>query len=108
MSVVAMFIGSILKNPQIASAVINMLYMIIIMTTPIYNNVSEMSRGVKTIYSMNPFSSICSLLYWALGMETIVNPYISILFCICVSSVLYVYVSRSWNNRGVVEKLNIW
>ena len=108
MSIVSMALGSVLKNPQIAGSMINMLYMIIVMTTPIYNNVMSMSSTSKILYAINPFSHVCSLYYWALGLEIIVSPTISIIYMLVLGVLLWRYVYKSWKNRGAVEKLNIW
>lgn len=108
MSLLAIAIGSLIKTPQIASALINMLYMIVVMVTPIYNDVSEMTQASKLLYSINPFTHMCSLYYWALGLDTIVSPVVSLVYIVILCIILYFYVNRSWKNRGAIEKLTIW
>lgn len=108
MSLLAIAIGSLIKNPQIASALINMLYMIIVMITPIYNDVNEMTEGSKLLYSINPFTHMCSLYYWALGLDTIVSPFVSLIYIVVLCMILYFYVDKSWKNRGTIEKLTVW
>lgn len=108
MSLLAIAIGSLIRTPQIASALINMLYMVIVMVTPIYNNVSEMTKTCKLIYAINPFTHMCSLYYGSLGLDTIVSPFVSLIYIIVLCIVLYFYVDRSWKNRGAIEKLNMW
>lgn len=107
MSLLSITIGSLIKNPHIAVALISMLYMIIVMLTPIYSDVSQMSETTKLLYSINPFTHMCSLYYWALELETIVAPIISLIYTAVLCSILSFYVNRTWKDRGAVEKLNI-
>lgn len=84
------------------------LYMIIVMVTPIYNDVTKMSQTGKLLYSINPFTHMCSLYYWALGLDTIVSPLVSLIYIITLCIILCFYVDKIWKNRGTIEKLNIW
>lgn len=106
-SVLSIFIGGLIRNPNFAMPMISMLYMIIVIITPIYNNVLLMEETTKLLYLVNPVSHIVSLLYWVMGMKTLVNPIISIILIASLSLILGVICIVRWKDTKALEKLNL-
>ena len=108
LSVLAITLGSIIKNPNLGGPVINVLYMIIIMTTPLYYNVADIESGFKIALYFNPLTHICILLNYSAGIEPPINIYVSFIILIIISSLLSIFIKKRWNNKYAVEKLNLF
>jgi len=105
---VSIFLGSILKNPNLATPVINLIYMLIIMITPIYNNFYEMKFITKILYSFNPLSHIVSLWYWCFNLKKLANSWISFIILYGIALLLGFFDYRRWKEAKAVEKLNVF
>lgn len=104
----SVMLGSILKNPNIAGPMINLLYMLLVMITPIYIPASAMTQSMKITYGLNPFSHLISLLYWCIGEETIAAPWVSIVYIGVLSLLMELYCYKRWTNAYAVEKLAVF
>lgn len=104
---VSVALGSVLKNPNMAGAIINLLYMILVMITPLYSSTEGISTTGRIFYLLNPFSHLISLLYWSNDMKPLCSFWISILILALLTIVLDIFTYKRWNNAHAIEKLTL-
>ena len=105
---VSIVIGGLIPNPNLASPVINMLYMVIIMITPLYNDIGGMQGAVRTLYALNPFSHIVSLFSWSLGNGALCSPYISAAVLLALALLAALASIKRWGRAAAAEKLSVF
>ena len=107
LSFVSIVVGGIIPNPNMAGPIINMLYMVIVMITPLYNDLSSVSNTSRILYSLNPFSHYTSLLYSCFNKPPVCPPYISIAVLFGLTVIAAIISVKRWKNAAAVEKLNV-
>lgn len=104
----SIYMGGLIRNPNLANPIINTLYMIIVMFTPLYNDIANVSKTVKIFYLINPMTHIVSLFRKGMGMPEMCKPFISII----ILSVLTILLIRKcyirWKDAKAIEKLNLY
>lgn len=102
----SLMLGSLIKNPNFAQPLINLIYMILIMITPIYVDPAKMSFMTRSIYSINPFSHFVWLFY---SISYATNPGIifSIIYLVIFTLICALFVHKKWDKRYAVEKLSL-
>lgn len=105
---VSIVIGSLIPNPNIASPVINMLYMVIVMVTPLYRDLAVLGGTARTLYALNPFAHMVSLFLWSFGRGTLTAPWVSLAVLLTVAAVAAWLSIRRWRHATAAEKLNLF
>lgn len=107
LSCFSMVLGGIFHNPNIAAPMINMIYMVLMMITPLYGDLSNLHGILRIAYCLNPFSHICSLMEGSFGMGMLCNQVVSIIY-LSVLTVLFSFMAyKRWYRCYAVEKLGI-
>lgn len=105
---VAMILGGLFRNPNIASPIISMFYMIIMMLTPFYSQFDALSDTARILFCVNPFAHLLSLYYMGFGETGICHPLISVLILAALCALLWLASVRRWLKPTAVEKLNMF
>lgn len=105
---VSVFIGGLMSNPNIASPIINLIYMIIIMATPIYLLPSSFAESGFIGYAINPFSHVIWTLYYSFGYKAYFPEILSWVYPLIIASVLCVINNKRWRMASAIEKLTIY
>lgn len=108
LSAMAMVLGGLFKNPNIASPVINMLYMIIVMLTPFYSDLGALSESARLAYCFNPFAHATSLIGGAFGQPMLCEPLISAAVLAVLTLALGALSVKRWYSSHAAEKLGIF
>ncbi len=108
LSAVTMVLGGLFRNPNIASPVINMLYMIIAMITPFYTQLDAISQSAKLAYCFNPFAHVTSMIGGAFGQPMLCDPLISAAILLVLTFVLGALSIKRWYNCYAAEKLGVF
>lgn len=108
LSAASMVLGGIFRNPNVASPTINMLYMLIVMVTPFYTDLDQISQATKYAYCFNPFAHVISLMDGAFGRSMLCNPFISIAVLIILTAGLGALSVKRWYRSYAAEKLGIF
>lgn len=104
---VSVFIGGLFTNPNIASPVINLLYMVIIMASPVYLLPADIAEGIIYGYLINPFSHIIWLLYYAFGEKPCAPEALSWLYPLALGLALNFFNNKRWKMATAIEKLTV-
>lgn len=107
LSGLSMVLGGLFHNPNIASPMINMLYMVVVMITPLYGNLSGIDGIMRFVYCLNPFSHILSLLEGGFQRGMLCNPLISIFYLTLLTIILGLLSRRRWYRCYAAEKLGL-
>lgn len=104
----AIFVGSLIKNPNLASPMVSLLYMLFVMITPLYTNLANLNSTIKMVYLFNPFTHIHVLLSEACGVNTGSNIYISIVVLSILSILLTIFSFKHCSSFTAEERLNVF
>lgn len=104
----SMVLGGLFHNPNIASPIINMLYMIIVSITPIYSDLGSLPQSTKFLYMLSPFAHLISLFDWSFNQNKLCAPWISIGIISTVTVLLGALSVKRWYRCVAVEKLSIF
>ncbi len=107
LSFTSIALGGLISNPNLASPVINMLYMFIVMITPLYNDANSVSTLGRLLYSVNPFSHYTSLVYSCFSKPVICPTFISVAVIGLITAIFAALSVKRWKNATAVEKLNV-
>ncbi len=108
LSVTSMVLGGLFRNPNIASPVINMLYMLIVMITPFYTELDRISQSTVFAYCFNPFAHVTSLIGGSFGRPMLCNPLISAAILFILILVLGTLSVKRWYSSYAAEKLSVF
>jgi ABC-type polysaccharide/polyol phosphate export permease len=104
---ISVFMGGLFANPNIASPIINLLYMVIIMSSPVYILPSDLTVKAAYGYFINPFSHVIWLLYYAFGAEPCVPELLSWTYPLALGLVLHFLNNKRWRMATAIEKLTV-
>lgn len=103
----SVFLGSLIANPNIANPLINLLYMIIIMITPLYTSIENTSGITKWIYFFNPISHIKWMFDYAVGVDLWFPKCVSYFYLFIIGICMMLWNKKRWTNMTAIEKLTI-
>lgn len=103
-----MVLGGLFRNPNIASPVINMIYMIIMMITPFYGDYGREGGVMRLLYSLNPFAHVVSLIAGSFGKEMLTKPFVSAVVLLPLTAVLFLLAVKRWYRSRAPEKLSLF
>ncbi len=108
LSALSMVLGGLFRNPNIASPVINMIYMIIVMITPFYGDYGKEGGVMRLLYSLNPFAHVVSLIAGSFGKEMLTKPFVSAGVLVSLAAVLFLPAIKRWYRSTAPEKIDIF
>ena len=108
LSALSMVLGGLFRNPNIASPVINMIYMIIMMITPFYGDYGREGGVMRLLYSLNPFAHVVSLIAGSFGKEMLTKPFVSAVVLLPLTAVLFLLAVKRWYRSRAPEKLSLF
>lgn len=108
LAALSMVLGGLFRNPNIASPVINMIYMIIMMITPFYGDYGKAWQVMRLLCSFNPFAHVVSLIAGSFGKEMLTSPFISAGVLVSLSAVLFILAAKRWYRCTAPEKLGLF
>lgn len=108
LSVTSMVLGGLFRNPNIASPVINMLYMLIVMITPFYTELDSISQSARIAYCFNPFAHVTSLIGGCFGQPVLCDPLISAAILLVLIFILGLISVKRWYSSNAAEKLGVF
>ncbi|MBR5718448.1 MAG: ABC transporter permease [Clostridia bacterium] len=108
LSATAMVLGGLFRNPNIASPVINMLYMIIVMVTPFYTDLESIPQSARLAYCFNPFAHVTSLIGGSFGQPMLCDPFISAGILFLLTFILGALSVKRWYSSYAAEKLGVF
>ncbi len=103
LSSLSKLLGGLIKNPQIATPIISMCYMIIMIISPIYYSVSANSH----IIWFNPFAWLCESIRTSFGMGSAYSFELMTSSLLIISIVFRIVSIRIFNDSGAIEKNTI-
>ncbi len=108
LSAASMVLGGLFRNPNIASPVINMLYMVIVMGTPFYTDLAGISQSARLAYCFNPFAHATSLIGGGFGQPMLCDPLLSAAILFLLSFILGALSVKRWYSSHAAEKLGVF
>lgn len=99
----SIFLGMMLKNPQVASPIINVIYMLAISITPLYLG----SDHYKALYLLNPLTHIINLFYCIFNKSLFCSAALSISILLILSFIMSIVIYNLLRTNSCVEKLTI-
>ena len=103
LSSLSKMLGGLIKNPQIATPIISMCYMIIVIISPIYYSITTNSH----IIWFNPFAWLCESVRTSLGMGSAYSFELMTSSLLIISIVFRIVSIRIFNDSGAIEKNTI-
>lgn len=108
LALLSMFIGGLIKNPNIASPISNMIYMIAIIITPLYAQYSDLLAEKHTFASLNPFMHMLSMYRSAFGLDHLFTFVHSCVLLTFLTLVLVIYATKRWLTATASERISIF
>jgi hypothetical protein len=101
------FIGGLLRDPNMAQAFINCFYMLVVILTPVYQSPDSLGK-IQYIYSINPIAHIGWLYYWSFGgKKGYVEPAAGIVYLLLLTLILIWFNNKRWSKAVSREKIGI-
>lgn len=107
LSTLGIVIGSLIRNPSMAGPIINLIYMICVIVTPIYLAPYRVDGILKHLYFINPLSHVVWINYWGYDQYNGIELIKSIAYILLVVILGWIYIFKRWNNTYSTEKKNI-
>lgn len=100
-------LGGIFNKITTVQPVTSMFYMIVLMLTPFYVDLSTLSSSALTPHLFNPMAHVLSIFYWGFNLPVLCAPVWSIVYLLVLSLVCGLYGYKRWSNAKAVEKINV-